>query len=444
MSTISIELLNHASALVTANGISILSDPWLGGTCLRGGWGLRYENPSAWERAYSATHVWVSHFHGDHLHFPTLKQISDKAPGMEALANDSYNFDMGKALAKAGFKKIIPLRERKPIALGGGVEIERYPSSAIDNMLVIKANGLTVLNLNDCNLPLRALKTLAQKIGPIDVLMANYNLAGQWLEDDSLEGIKQKFRHRFQQVVETVNPKWVVPFASHQLYRSPASVSLNATMMTFQEIAASCAQVVPLDLGMTAVFQSGKPPEIKPAPIPCTLSTLGPMTLGPSIPWSDLCKAAETFRSKLNREFFGAGVFNPPVRVLVEDLSRVLEIRLGTGIAEAAASSPAHIAAHSTAILDWFTTPFGTDVFTGGAHYRIPNARELAPFKRLLLFGMLQDNLLSLRRCLKMMLSPGGWGFLYHRREELLAIARIGKLRAAQFREEDNVREIAS
>ena len=104
----------------------------------RGGWGLQYDNPEALQKAKSCTHLWISHFHPDHLHMPTLKQLAALSPEITALANDSANFRISEALQQAGFKNIVPLYERRKLPLTSHLKVTRYPTAGIDNMLLIE------------------------------------------------------------------------------------------------------------------------------------------------------------------------------------------------------------------------------------------------------------------------------------------------------------------
>ena len=101
-----IEYLNHASVIIKSGEQSLLCDPWFSGTAFAGGWGLQYDNPEALQKAKSCTHLWISHFHPDHLHMQTLKQLAAVSPTVIALANDSANFRVSEALQQAGFKNI--------------------------------------------------------------------------------------------------------------------------------------------------------------------------------------------------------------------------------------------------------------------------------------------------------------------------------------------------
>ena len=89
-----IQLINHASILIETDGIKLLTDPWYFGYAFDGGWGLKYNHPSAFEIAQTATHLWISHFHTDHFHIPTLKKILEINPKLIVLGNRSFNFQL--------------------------------------------------------------------------------------------------------------------------------------------------------------------------------------------------------------------------------------------------------------------------------------------------------------------------------------------------------------
>ena len=121
-----IEYLNHASVIIKSDEQSLLCDPWFSGRAFAGGWGLQYDNPDALEKAKSCSHLWISHFHGDHLHVPTLKQLAALSPKIIALANDSANFRISEALQRAGFENIVPLYERRKLPLTSDMKVTRY------------------------------------------------------------------------------------------------------------------------------------------------------------------------------------------------------------------------------------------------------------------------------------------------------------------------------
>ncbi len=175
----SITVLNHAALKIQIADVSMLTDPWLWGTCFKDGWGLGMENPAALAEARSCDVLWISHFHGDHHHVPTLTELARLSPAMRVIANDSVNFSVSAAMPRIGFVNVVSLGERVPLRVSAGLEVLRIPATGIDNMLVMRTAEGIVLNYNDCNLPRRAIRALAAKIGPVDVLLNNYNIAAK-------------------------------------------------------------------------------------------------------------------------------------------------------------------------------------------------------------------------------------------------------------------------
>ena len=70
---------------------------------------------------------------------------------------------MDDAFRRIGFENVIPLLERKKIKISEDVEIIRYPTTGIDNMLLLEYKGTRLLNYNDCNLSSKALNALIKK-----------------------------------------------------------------------------------------------------------------------------------------------------------------------------------------------------------------------------------------------------------------------------------------
>ena len=164
---LSIKLLNHASVRIDYRGVRFLCDPWYSGTCFEDGWGLMEETPTALEGAAKATHLWVSHFHSDHLHMPTLSELAVVNPNLEVLTNHSANFDTSGVIERAGFTKLTRLEERIPRPLSRDTCVIRYPCTGIDNMLLMRFGPWKILNYNDCNIPAYALRKLCRRFGHI-------------------------------------------------------------------------------------------------------------------------------------------------------------------------------------------------------------------------------------------------------------------------------------
>ena len=89
-----ISLLNHACVKICfSDGTKLLTDPWLKGFCFSEGWNLRYENESAWDELRDCTHLWISHFHEDHFHVSTLRELVKINPEIKSKRSNNVLSD---------------------------------------------------------------------------------------------------------------------------------------------------------------------------------------------------------------------------------------------------------------------------------------------------------------------------------------------------------------
>jgi hypothetical protein len=431
---VSITLLNHASVLIEADGIALLTDPWYFGHAFEEGWGLRYTNDAALATAAGATHLWISHFHQDHFHAPTLRALAEINPDIIFLANRSHNFDMSGRACALGFKNIVAFGERDPMYLGEAVSATRYPTTGIDNMLLLKGRGWTLLNFNDCVIPPLSRRLLARKLGPIDIFMCNFNHAGKLLHQRKTDDarVKAALIGNFNRNYKPFRPKIVVPFASHHYYRAPESAAQNSSMLTVAELAETGRGIAPLSVGERLEFFLGGAYRIQNGDAPAR----GPMTevaRADSVRFDDLCGAARVYAKKIRSGFGPAVSLLPALRVRFYDLGQTMTLQLGRE-AEAPAGVAPDIECHSSVAHGWLTKPYGTDSFAVGAHFRILSQRKT----RLVLHlaaGLLVENKLDPKSLLSMLASRSGVAFLWNRREEILGIILSRKVYADYHKE---------
>ncbi|HKV40105.1 MAG TPA: MBL fold metallo-hydrolase [Blastocatellia bacterium] len=417
--SVSIEILNHASIIVQSGDVRLLCDPWLEGTCFRGAWGLRYRNPAAMEKSSACTHLWISHFHTDHMHTPTLRKIAGQSPDMGVLANVSANFTMEDPMRAAGFKHLTPIYERRQLSLAEQFEVTRYPAAGIDNMLLIRAGGLTILNYNDCTLPKRAIESLMRKIGRVDVLMLNYNIANKAFEHSSKEEVKEQRRKKFQTIVEAVAPMYVIPFASVHYFRSPSGSHQNESFLELEDLAGVVPQLLPLSVGDSVEFGLDKQPVVNRMTPPIPRAPFEVRQHKAPVSWADLLAAAERYRSKLIGGFGPLAWCIPSVSFHVEDLDRVFGIDIVRGVSEREVKQASiDASAHSEVLFDLLGRPYGTDAFMVGADWALLTDNP-ARLRLFLLAGVLLENRLAPRDLLRMLVSPAGWKFFINRREEI-------------------------
>jgi UDP-MurNAc hydroxylase len=76
----SIEFINHASLLVSYEGVNILSDPWFSGDAFNKGWSLLHDTTDveAEEVLARTSHIWISHEHPDHFSIKFFKTFKNQ------------------------------------------------------------------------------------------------------------------------------------------------------------------------------------------------------------------------------------------------------------------------------------------------------------------------------------------------------------------------------
>jgi hypothetical protein len=321
-----IEYLNHAAVIIKSGDVSLLCDPWFSGTAFAGGWGLQYDNPDALEKASRCTHLWISHFHPDHLHMPTLKQLAALSPDITALASDSANFRVSDALQSAGFRNIVPLYERRRLPLMPEITVTRYPTAGIDNMLFIETPKGRILNYNDCHLPIDALKLLMSKIGEVDVLLNNFNHAIKFMDNPrrSDDDIQDELKTNYKKVVDAINPTWAIPFASAHYYRTRHTLWQNSSLLHSEDLVRLDSRILPLRIGSEASFDENMQPTLSPPSPNIALNSKDIKSETESIAFDEVVKAAKDFAKRLTRSLLGLTFWIRPLRIRVEEYQRVI------------------------------------------------------------------------------------------------------------------------
>ncbi len=435
-SIVQLSLLNHASVLICAEDVKIVTDPWYFGHAFDEGWGLRYINDQALAKAATATHLWISHFHEDHFHTPTLKKLLEVNPEIVFLANKSHNFDLAARARSLGFKNVVTFNERQPLKLNKNITAARYPATGIDNMLLLKGPNWTILNFNDCVIPPLSRRLLARKFGAIDIFMCNFNHAGKLLHKNKMDDsrVKEALLHNFRHNSRPFHPKIVLPFASHHYYRAPESALQNSSMLKVGELASVDSKVIALDVGKRLEYAPDTGDTRIVSECDAHAEEFTQIRRPESVPFETLTAAAQQHMKKIKSGFSFAAHLLPPLTIGLYDLKKALVLGSRRGLAAAENYENSDIECHSSAALKWLTKPYGTDAFAVGAHFRIASARKSRLVMHLAA-GMLVENKLDMKSLLSMLGSRSGLSFLVHRREEIAGILLSGKVVADYHKE---------
>lgn len=417
--------LNHASLLIQISGVKILFDPWLWGTGFKEGWALRHDNPDALDVAETADYLWISHFHDDHLHFPSLAALRERNPNIVVLCNKSHNFSMTEPMEAAGFQNIKILDERRPLQLNDKVSVTRFPATAIDNMLLIDDGRHRILNYNDCNLPARSFSKLVAKLPRIDVCLFNFNHAGHLLQYPAQEPsvIKKQLLAGFKRKLEITNPKWAFPFASQHIYIAPEMSGQNESLLDPKELAVIDERVIPWNVGDKVCFSEDLKSyslESSTSIVPAKVETRQSAETPPAN-IEEILAGLDVLRKRVNRRMFGVSFLALPVRMYCPDLDLTVNFNFRRSPSFVTGRDRAHIAVRSGALKDLFSARFGADAFFVGGHFEILSDC-VSRIQALLVLLNLVEQKVSLGDIVSAFMSRSGRSFLWARREEIAGV----------------------
>lgn len=233
MKNIDVELLNHASVLITVGNRSVLTDPWFWGAAFNNGWSLLYENePGHVESTLDRTDaIWISHEHPDHFSVSFFKKYSAKINALEI----PIIFQKTSDQRVAGFLRnlglnVIEIENQSSYQMFDDVFIKVIQVGLYDSALLIETNDFTILNLNDCEVSSKDSAEALFGDLTVDILLTQFSYAAwkggkeniKWRRvaaEKKLENIK--FQDGF------FRPNHIIPFASFIRFSREENFYLN-------------------------------------------------------------------------------------------------------------------------------------------------------------------------------------------------------------------------
>ena len=242
-----LKLYRSSTVGVGGKNFKLLCDPWLEDGEYYGAWSHYppYNLKKNKDEINSYDAIYISHIHPDHCSEKTLLKISKKIP----IFIHSYQSKFLKfKLERIGFKvfelknneekffnkdfsiRIIAADNCDPqlcykfTGCALNQEEKNDSSQQIDSLAIIKVNKKIILNLNDC--PFDLAKNLLKKISKeytVDLMLVGYGGAGPYpqcfenlnYKQKTLEAKskKTKFLEFSKKIIDTVRPKYYLPFA---------------------------------------------------------------------------------------------------------------------------------------------------------------------------------------------------------------------------------------
>ncbi len=232
----SIKLINHASAKICVDGISIISDPWYEGSVFHKGWKLIHELSVEETKKHleKTDYIYVSHEHPDHFspsfffnkkYKAILEKNKTKILFQETKDKRVINF-----LKKNGFETI-EVPNNKIITLKNNVKIKIVKFGYIDSALIIEGTKDKILNLNDCPLnDLTEIKNFKKEHGKFDLLLTQFSYAAWKGNEDNKDYRKNAAKEKLKTIInqyKILECKKVVPFASFIYFSNKLNKFMN-------------------------------------------------------------------------------------------------------------------------------------------------------------------------------------------------------------------------
>jgi hypothetical protein len=233
--------LGHATMLILEEGQPLIAtDPWLIGSVYWRSWWLeKYPNEAEIDEVRQAAHVYLTHSHPDHFHFPTLRKL-----GRPSTLHPTFpRYLLTEFLEENDF----PVRKLEPwvwYRIGFEVEIASVPVPIDDSILIVRTPKAHVVNLND-SVPRRGLlREIARSMlsdRETTIVLKSYSpasIASSIFRNGEQTQMKDKraYAKAAQAMAEAVGANFFVPFASQVFFSRRDSVWANDFKVKYEDL----------------------------------------------------------------------------------------------------------------------------------------------------------------------------------------------------------------
>jgi hypothetical protein len=226
-----ITVIGHASILIEAGGISILSDPWWRGPCFGSQW---WNYPPARRELVEGRkldYIYISHGHHDHLHAGTLRLLDKTAKVLV-----SRTIGIASTIRNLGFE-VVEIDDADELRLGGDVECRIIRTYGDDTLMAVTDGDQVCVNLNDAlhsapeDVQARFISLLRSLYPQIDYVFCGYGVASHFPncyeipgKDRCLTAVKRQlhFSQQWARVIAGLSPRFGFPFAADVVFLEDA------------------------------------------------------------------------------------------------------------------------------------------------------------------------------------------------------------------------------
>lgn len=236
-----LKTIAHATLIVIEDGKPLLAtDPWLVGSVFWRSWWLeKYPTAEEFDLVRRVRHLYLTHSHPDHFHWPTLRQIGPR-PILHARFP---RFDTAEFLEKHGYRPVT-LEPWRWYAASESVRIASVPVPIDDSVLVIDTPQTTIVNLNDSMPRISLLRYLRQHLltpGKPVVALKSYSPASVAVSmfrqgQRDVMKTKQDYVTTARAIAEAIGATDFVPFASQAFFSRVDSQWANDFKVVYEDL----------------------------------------------------------------------------------------------------------------------------------------------------------------------------------------------------------------
>ncbi|MEB3350060.1 MAG: MBL fold metallo-hydrolase [Cyanobacteriota bacterium] len=228
-------VLGHACLYIEHEGVRLITDPWLFGSCYWRSW-WNYPEPDLEVIAnLHPTHVYLTHLHWDHYHGPSLRKFYKDDPVI-LLPKCPTQRMLKDILSDFRFSRVQELAHGKKYKLSDTFEIASYQFNPafIDSSLVVVADGVKLLNANDSKVFGFSLAQIIKRYKSFDFVFRSHSSASpipyciDGVDPSLSSRAPSDYSREFVAFAEACKAKYAIPFASSHVYLREDSMQYNA------------------------------------------------------------------------------------------------------------------------------------------------------------------------------------------------------------------------
>jgi UDP-MurNAc hydroxylase len=232
-----LQFIGHAGFVIQQNGVSLVCDPWFSKTgAFMASWHQFPPNDFVdLQTVYNADYLYISHEHDDHFDEDFLETFP-KEKTLVIIA-DFLSDSLARKVAALGFPRIVKLRDFQDYRLADNFSVCIFRDQTLYkaySVLLIKADGVTILNKNDCHIQDQHFPLF--KTREIDLLLAQFSGA-MWYpaayeydakkEREIVAGIRKDLLNGFVEFANRIGAKHVAHCAGPACFLENQAFRLN-------------------------------------------------------------------------------------------------------------------------------------------------------------------------------------------------------------------------